>query len=557
MSSGNLPKILIVEDSPSLMRCYEAYLSKESCDILLAESGGKALTLLRAERPAVVLLDMRLPDMDGLEVIKQAKAMKVACTFIAMTAHGSANLAEESMKAGALDYLEKPFTRDRLCITARNALDRARLLSQLDGVEEDSEIYHALDSGRYYGFIGASNEMQSVYRIIESASMSKATVFITGESGTGKEVCAHAIHQKSNRRNNNFVPLNCAAIPRDLMESEIFGHVKGAFTGAQSSRDGAATHADGGTLFLDEIGEMDMDLQSKLLRFIQTGTFQKVGSNRLESVDVRFVCATNRDPLEQVRLGTFREDLYYRLHVIPISLPPLRVRGSDVTDIARNFLEQFNKEEEKDFTCFTPEAEEIFLAYPWPGNIRQLQNVVRNVVVLNNGIEVAAAMLPPPLNVSLAEIREMTPDCERPPVRVGSGLPSNGQGRSARESSGYGVGGSGFSDSVSAHSGVEAGGYQRIGVQDGQYFSVTASPRKTQKSASAALSVIQQMIFDKSNPSSMETVVIKELWQVEKDAIEEAIKACGDNIPKAARCLGVSPSTIYRKRQHWQESDQL
>ena len=518
MTSDDLPKVLIVEDSPSLLRCYEAYLSSEKCTVLLADTGNEAISLLRSDYPQVVLLDMRLPDMDGLEVINQANSMNISCTFIAMTAHGSSSLAVESMRAGALDYLEKPFTRDRLCITIRNAIDRQRLESQVEEVDNPEE-HQALDSGRYFGFIGASAEMQSVYRTIESASMSKATVFITGESGTGKEVCAQAIHQKSNRRNHNFVPLNCAAIPRDLMESEIFGHAKGAFTGAHSARDGAASHADGGTLFLDEIGEMDLDLQSKLLRFIQMGTFQKVGSNRLESVDVRFVCATNRDPLEQVQNGTFREDLYYRLHVIPISLPPLRVREGDVTDIARNFLRQFAEEEEKGFISFSPEAEEMFIAYSWPGNIRQLQNIVRNVVVLNNGTEVTTSMLPPPLDMPIEQIR------------------SND-----------------FTDEVSViQAEVPA---QKMAVPDSQYLVTPVTPRKTQKSVSAALGVIQQMLHDKGNPPLKGKAEIKELWMVEMEAIEEAIAACGDNIPKAARCLGVSPSTIYRKRQNWKDAGQ-
>lgn len=240
--------------------------------------------------------------------------------------------------------------------------------------------------------------MEGVYRIIESAANSKATIFITGESGTGKEVCASAIHQASRRSESSFIALNCAAIPKELMESEIFGHVKGAFTGAVSDRQGAARMADGGTLFLDEICEMDLELQSKLLRFIQMGSFQPVGANRSEKVDVRFVCATNRDPLKAVELGHFREDLYYRLHVIPIHLPPLRDRGEDILLIADFFLKLINDEEGKSFKGFDAGVKRCLLEYAWPGNVRQLDNVIRNTVVLNDAELVTIGMLPSPLN---------------------------------------------------------------------------------------------------------------------------------------------------------------
>jgi len=223
-------------------------------------------------------------------------------------------------------------------------------------------------------------------------------VFITGESGTGKEICAEAIHRQSPRADGPFIVLNCGAIPRDLMESEIFGHVKGAFTGAVCEREGAARRADGGTLFLDEICELDPGLQTKLLRFVQTGTFQKVGGGRTEKVDIRFVCATNSDPVREVARGRFREDLFYRLHVIPVHLPPLRERDDDVLAIAQKCLVEFAREEGKRFTRFAPETEAVLRTYPWPGNVRELQNVVRNIVVLNDGAVVSLDMLPAPLN---------------------------------------------------------------------------------------------------------------------------------------------------------------
>ena len=253
--------------------------------------------------------------------------------------------------------------------------------------------------------IGRSPAMQSLFELLPVVADSDSTVLINGESGTGKEVCAEAIHKQGNRAGKPFIALNCAAIPHDLMESEIFGHVKGAFTGAASNRKGAALLADGGTLFLDELAEMDMDLQSKLLRFIQTGTFQKVGGTEYESVDVRFICATNRDPLQAVADGRLREDLYYRLHVVPIHLPPLRSRGDDILAIAMHFLLKYSQEEDKEFRGFSPEVEIILRNYNWPGNVRQLQNVIRNIVVLNNDTSVTLSHLPPPLNAPLNEIQ--------------------------------------------------------------------------------------------------------------------------------------------------------
>lgn len=309
-----------------------------------------------------------------------------------ITAHGSVDMAVEAMRLGAFDFLQKPFDAERLRVTVRNALEKQSLSNLVKTYQKN------FDRDRFHGFIGSSLSMQAVYRIIESAASSRATVFITGESGTGKEVCAEAIHQEGDRRGAPFIALNCAAIPRDLIESEIFGHVKGAFTGASAERHGAATQADGGTLFLDEIGEMDIDLQSKLLRFVQTGSFQKVGGSKVEKVDVRFVCATNRDPLEMVSKGTFREDLFYRLHVIPIHLPALRERGGDVLLIAEYFLQKFSQEENKDFINFDSQVADIVGNYSWPGNVREVQNVIRNIVVLHQGELVNKEMLPSPIN---------------------------------------------------------------------------------------------------------------------------------------------------------------
>jgi len=378
--------ILLVEDSPSLAAVYCGYLSDESYYVTHVTTGTDAMKALAETSPDVLLLDLNLPDMPGMDILRELEDSDT--TIIVITAHGSVDTAVDAMRFGAFDFLVKPFDGKRLKVTVNNAIEQRKL-------REIVETYHeTFDRSHYHGFIGGSLAMQAVYRIIDSASPSKATVFITGESGTGKEVCAEAIHKQSPRHDKPFVALNCAAIPRDLMESEIFGHIKGAFTGAVSERKGAATQADGGTLFLDEICEMDLDLQSKLLRFVQTGTFQRVGSGKVEKVDVRFICATNRDPLVEVEAGRFREDLFYRLHVIPLQLLPLREREGDTLLIARQFLSQFSEEEGKRFSEFSPQAEKLLMEYHWPGNVRELQNVIRNAIVLNDGVQLMAEMLP-------------------------------------------------------------------------------------------------------------------------------------------------------------------
>ncbi|OQY51388.1 MAG: sigma-54-dependent Fis family transcriptional regulator [Candidatus Parabeggiatoa sp. nov. 2] len=391
--------LLVVEDSPTLVVAYQEYLRDEPCDVTYVETGADALAHIQKKVPDVILLDLGLPDMNGMEILKYINEHQLPCLVVVVTAQGSIDIAVEALRNyKAFDFIEKPFDGQRLLITIRNALRLQQLTKAVNNYKKEVESYKKFKRPQYYDLVGASSPMQVVYQIIENAASSKATVFVTGESGTGKELCAEAIHKQSPRRNKPFFALNCAAIPKDLIESEIFGHVKGAFTGAVSERAGAAFQAHFGTLFLDEIGEMNLDLQSKLLRFVQTGIVKKVGGSKQEKVDVRFICATNRDPLIEVQEGRFREDLYYRLHVIPIVLPPLRERGDDILLIAKKFLTKYAKEENRSFRGFAPETETILRHYEWPGNVRELQNVIRNIVVLNDGQEVTAEMLPAPLN---------------------------------------------------------------------------------------------------------------------------------------------------------------
>ncbi len=385
--SRNADKVLLIEDTISIAMVFKTWLGKRAIQADIAQTGGEGLEKLRTGEYRAVLLDLQLPDMNGLDVLRKLTEEGIDVTAVVVTASGSIGTAVQAMRLGAYDFIVKPASEERLVTTVRNALERMVMRRTI------KEVSTGLASQSNHGFIGTSLPMIAVYKTIEAVSRSNAAVFVLGESGTGKEVCASAIHMASPRRAGRFVALNCAAIPKDLIESEIFGHVKGAFTGATGDREGAAHAADGGTLFLDEICEMDISLQSKLLRFLQTGTVQKVGSDKTTKVDVRIVCATNRDPMEEVRQGRFREDLYYRLYVIPIEMPALRERDGDALLIAKHLLGQMSAEENKEFEGFTPDAEGMILAYAWPGNVRELQNVIRKAVILNDGPFIDGTML--------------------------------------------------------------------------------------------------------------------------------------------------------------------
>jgi two-component system, repressor protein LuxO len=381
--------ILVVEDRPEEIQYVSACLADQPFQIRHAATARAALDMLAAETPDVVLLDLGLPDMDGREVLRALVADNHASAVVVLTGNASLDAAVEAMRLGAFDYIVKPCEPARLAVTLRNAVERQRLAKLVSRYRERYE------SDRFQGFIGGSPAMRAVYRTIESAAASKATIFITGESGTGKELCAAAIHALSARHVKPFVALNCAAIPAGLMESEIFGHKRGAFTGATAERGGAVAGAAGGTLFLDEICDMPLDLQAKLLRLVQTGVYQKVGADQSEQADLRYVCATNRNPWHEVESGRFREDLFYRMHVIPIELPPLRERREDIPLLAAQFLADYTREEGKHFAGFAPDAAEALAGYSWPGNVRELQNAIRRIVVLNDGEWVMREMLPP------------------------------------------------------------------------------------------------------------------------------------------------------------------
>ena len=383
-------KVLVVEDSPALAQTFESYLVQDGYETMVAETGKEAFERIKSFNPDAIFLDLKLPDMNGMEILKKIREDKNDCAVIVITAEASVNTAVEAMRLGAQDFVAKPVGPERLRISLSNALEKREL-------EKIATTYQGIARSNFCDFIGGSMQMQAVYRILENAANSKAPVFITGESGTGKELAARAIHELSSRQKENFIPLNCAAIPRDLVESEIFGHKKGSFTGAVSDREGAAKESNKGTLFFDELAEMPIEQQSKLLRLIQTGTFTPVGASKPEEADIRFICATNREPMEAVKKEKLREDLYYRLNVIPVALPPLRERGEDIILLAEAFLEERSHEENKSFKTLADNTKDVLMNYDWPGNVRQLENVIRNAIVMNDGEVLTPEMLPRPL----------------------------------------------------------------------------------------------------------------------------------------------------------------
>lgn len=404
--SAIAPPILLIEDTPSLQMVYRSVLQGAGYGVVMASNAFEGLQAFHDSGARIVLLDLMLPDRDGLSIMAEMLAQRPGTTIIVITANASINKAVEAMRAGAHDFLVKPFDEARLLHAVGNAITAkapGRAAPAPAGPEARAGRAGTDPATDDPFFIGSSQAMRRVQEKIRSVAPSMATAFITGESGTGKELCALSIHAKSPRADGPFIALNCGAIPQDLLESEVFGHIKGSFTGAISDKPGAAAAADGGTLFLDEICEMAPALQTKLLRFLQTSTVQPVGATRPRKVNVRIICATNRDPMEAVRRGEFREDLFYRLFVVPVHMPPLRERGDDVLEIARSALDKFAQEEGRRFDGFSPEVCDLFLSYPWHGNVRQLLNVIRNIVVLNEGGVVGMDMLPD----SLRSLRDL------------------------------------------------------------------------------------------------------------------------------------------------------
>jgi len=486
----SLATVLFVDDEPSILSALRRLMRKTPYECLFANSGKEALEILENTAVDVVISDMKMPEMSGEQLLAEVAKTYPETVRIVLSGYSEERMVMAAINEGRIwGFIHKPWNETELRQAIEQAVFTQQIVAERSLLKRSLAQYRSNIKEAFEGFVGASINMQFIYNSIERAAPSTASVFIMGESGTGKEVAAQAIHQRSNRKDAPFIALNCAAIPSELMESEIFGHVKGAFSGAVNQRDGAALLANGGTLFLDELSEMDISLQSKLLRFIQTGTFQKVGSSQTETVDIRFICATNRDPMEAIRDKKLREDLYYRLNVIGLSLPPLRERENDAMLLAQSFLKNFTDREDKIVIGFSSDAEKLIVSYSWPGNVRQLQNAIHSAVVMANGPLITDQCIANALSLRLEDLQSNIDKMPEP---------------------------------------------------------LQAADRRAASEVSAEANSESVSSGDHHN--------IQPLAKVEEIAIKQAIDYCDGNVVRAAGLLHVSPSTLYRKIQSWEEA---
>ena len=375
-----VPKMLIIDDEPLMRITLQDSLVGEGYEVVAAETGRKGVDLLRKNQWDIIITDLKLPDLEGIEILKEAKFLNPSTEVILITAYGSIDSAVSAMKEGASDYLTKPFSMDELLLIIKRLLRMKQLEEENLSLKKRVEERYRLE-----GLVGKSPQMLKIYDLIETVAQTDTTVLVNGENGTGKELVANAIHLQSPRKNSPFIKVNCAALPETLLETELFGHERGAFTGAIRQRKGRFEMADGGTLFLDEVGEIFPAVQVKLLRVLQERQFERVGGNETLAVDVRLICATQRDLKEEIRKGNFREDLYYRLNVVPITLPPLRERREDILLLAEHFVDKFSKKMGKEIAGLSEDAKALLLRYPFPGNIRELENMLERAIALIKG----------------------------------------------------------------------------------------------------------------------------------------------------------------------------
>jgi DNA-binding NtrC family response regulator len=386
-------RVLIADDEAAIANGLSAILTDAGYEVEVAADGQKALERLSSDRFGVVLADLKMPKLDGIALLKSIRERKIPTEFVMITGQGSTELAIEAMKQGAADYIEKPLNADRL---NKLKVQIPKLLEQFAVREQNRQLSAKLEGLTHYGELtGQSEAMRQVYQVIEAVAPSAASVLIVGESGTGKELVARALHTKSDRAKGPFFALNCAALPKEILENELFGHEKGAFTGSTNEKQGAFELADGGTLFLDEVAEMSPDIQVKLLRALESRQVRRLGGKKEIDVDIRVVAATNRDLQKALADNDLREDLYYRLAVVELDLPPLRERADDIQLLATEFLERFATQNGKNLTAFTDEAWEWILSHNWPGNVRELKNTVERGVILARGDKIALSDLMP------------------------------------------------------------------------------------------------------------------------------------------------------------------
>jgi DNA-binding NtrC family response regulator len=385
-------RILVVDDEDNARRAIATILGEEGYEVAEASNGVDGLARISDFSPAVVLSDVRMPQMDGLTLLKKAREQGSDATFVMMTAFASVETAVEAMRAGADNYIVKPLDADAVLVILSKALEKRSLRREAESLRDQVR-----QRTRFHNIIGDSSQIQGVYDVVRRAAATRATVLILGESGTGKELIAQALHQESSRKDKPFIRVHCAALSENLLESELFGHEKGSFTGAVGRKEGRFELADGGTLFLDEIGEISAAVQVKLLRVLQQREFERVGGTQTIKVDVRIVAATHRDLTAEVKAGRFREDLFYRLNVVSLTLPPLRARKSDIPQLVSHFLEKYSESYGKEVKGLAPGTLQALLSHDWPGNIRELENAIERAVVLAQGPELTADDLPPVL----------------------------------------------------------------------------------------------------------------------------------------------------------------
>jgi len=389
-------RVLVVDDEENIRLVLKTLLKRHGYDVEVADSGETALKLVDSFGPDVILTDVRMPKMNGLDLLATLKAKQHPATVIVMSAYGSVDLALEAMKGGAYDYVGKPFKPDEIVLALRKAEERESLRRENRALKEQIQ-----KESQFESILAKSPAMTDIFRTITKIADFKTTVLIQGESGVGKELVARAVHSRSSRRNHPFVPINCGAIPENLLESELFGHKKGAFTDANSDRRGLFEEADGGTLFLDEIGELPLNLQVKLLRALQEESIRRLGDSRDVKVDVRIITATNRDIAAEAKAGRFREDLFYRINVLPIVIPPLRARKEDINLLIDHFLTRNNARLGTQIRGVTADARKLLLEYTWPGNVRELENTIERAMVLCDGDVIDAEDLPERLREAL------------------------------------------------------------------------------------------------------------------------------------------------------------
>lgn len=384
--------ILIVDDEPSIIQSLHGILTDEGFEVMAADGGLKALDTIKETIPDIVLLDIWMPDIDGIETLRRIRQLYPSLQVIMISGHGTIETAVRATKLGAYDFIEKPLSLEKVLLSVNNALNYNRLEAELD-------LFRERERQRYQisGHSRAITELKDQIKIV---APTEAWVLIVGENGTGKEIVAHTMHRLSKRNTKPFIEVNCAAIPEDLIESELFGHEKGAFTGATTMKRGKFDQANEGTLFLDEIGDMSLRAQSKVLRILQEQRFERVGGNRTIRVDTRVIAATNKNLEEEIAKGTFRDDLYFRLNVIPIRVPPLRERVDDIPELVDEFLDEFSLDTKKECNFLTSDALELLKKYSWPGNVRELRNLIERTAIMCPSAAISAKDIPSPFNTS-------------------------------------------------------------------------------------------------------------------------------------------------------------